>query len=226
MDGKRSIRSYVSRRGRLTDGQRRAIKELWPLLGLEPEDGRLDLDIVFRRRQRRILEIGFGNGESLAAMAAADRETDFLGVEVHDPGIGHLLLQVKQLELENIRVIRGDAIDLLQARIPNDSFDRIQIFFPDPWPKKRHHKRRLVRLDTAELLVSRIRDGGRLHVATDWLPYAEQVLEVLDNAPGVCNVAADKGFVARPKYRPVTNFERRALALGHEIWDIVFERTP
>lgn len=224
VDRKRSIRSFVSRRGRLTEGQRRAIEQLWPRFGVAAGDARLDLAIVFGRQRPRVLEIGFGNGESLAMMAAADPQTDFLGIEVHEPGIGHLLLRVEQLGLENLRVMRGDAIDLLKTRIPEHSLDRIQIFFPDPWPKRRHHKRRLVRPDTAELLVSKLKDGGRLHVATDWHPYARQMLQTLNGTLGICNVATDGGSVVRPDYRPLTKFERRGLALGHKVCDMVFER--
>ena len=224
-DRRRTIRSYASRPGRLTQGQRNAFERLWPRYGLEPVGSPLDLDALFERQRPRVLEIGFGNGESLVAMAAAHVDTDFLGVEVHSPGIGHCLLLLEQLALGNVRVLRGDALDLLLCGFDGPAFQRIQIYFPDPWPKKRHHKRRLVRQDTVDLLTSRLLSGGQLHLATDWQQYAEDMLRLLESSAELRNLAGKNQFSGPRGDRPVTKFERRGRQLGHGVWELLFERT-
>ncbi|ANB01689.1 tRNA (guanosine(46)-N7)-methyltransferase TrmB [Ectothiorhodospira sp. BSL-9] len=221
----RPIRSFVRREGRLTVGQQRALEFLWPRFGLEFTPEPLDLEALFGRRAPVTLEIGFGNGESLARMAADDPERDFIGVEVHRPGVGHLLQQVEDQDLTNVRVACHDAVEMLNRQIPPGSLDRIQIYFPDPWPKKRHHKRRLVQPAFVGLLASRLREGGILHLATDWEDYARHMLEVMQQAGDFTNQAAEGGFSPRPSYRPLTKFEQRGQRLGHDVWDLVYERT-
>jgi tRNA (guanine-N7-)-methyltransferase len=220
----RSIRSFVARAGRLTDGQRKAIDRLWPRIGVTQDGPLLDLDDLFGRHAQRILEIGFGNGESLAQMAFAEPASDFLGVEVHQPGIGHFLLLSEQMALDNVRVARADALDFLERRIARPAFHRVQIYFPDPWPKKRHHKRRLVRSDTIALLVSSLFSGGCLHLATDWQEYAESMLDLLEGCALLRNTAGPTCYAEQPAYRPLTKFEDRGRRLGHGVWELVFER--
>ncbi len=214
----------MRREGRLTAGQQRALDELWPRFGLEPEAGFLDLDAVFGRRAPRVLEIGFGNGESLAVMAKAAPETDFIGIEVHRPGVGRLLLLLEELGLENVRVFCADAVEVLEHCIPEGSLDAVHLFFPDPWHKKRHHKRRIVQPEFAERVRLRLTPGGRIHFATDWAEYAEHMLAVLSATEGLHNLSADGGYVPRPDYRPRTKFEQRGERLGHGVWDLVFEK--
>lgn len=218
----RPIRSFVRREGRLTVGQQRALELLWPRFGLEFTPEPLDLEALFGRRAPVTLEIGFGNGESLARMAADDPERDFIGVEVHRPGVGHLLQQVEDRGLTNVRVACHDAVEMLNRQVPPGGLDRIQIYFPDPWPKKRHHKRRLVQPDFVDLLATRLREGGILHLATDWEDYARHMLEVMQQAGAFTNQAADGGFSPRPSYRPLTKFEQRGQRLGHDVWDLVY----
>ena len=219
----RRIRSFVRREGRITPGQQRALQECWPRYGLEA-DARLDLAQVFGRDAPRTLEIGFGNGASLATMAAQQPQHDFIGIEVHRPGVGHLLQLIEEQGLGNVRVMREDAVQILQHCIVDDSLDRVLLFFPDPWHKKRHHKRRIVQPDFIELLPRKIRHGGRLHMATDWEDYAEHMLEVMSGSTAFRNCAETGDFVARPEYRPVTKFEQRGQRLGHGVWDLVYER--
>lgn len=194
---------------------------LWPRFGLAP-DAPLDAPAVFGRDHRRVLEIGFGNGESLAAMAEADPETDFIGVEVHRPGVGHLLMALEQGRLANVRVVCTDAVAWLNQCVPAASIDRVQVFFPDPWPKKRHHKRRLIQPAFVALLCERLRPGGVIHCATDWAPYAEHMLHVLSAEPRLRNTAAGNGYAVKPDYRPLTKFERRGFRIGHDSHDLVF----
>lgn len=223
-DHPRSIRSFVIRAGRITAAQQRALQELWPKYGLaftpEPLDGRT----LFGRDAPRTLEIGFGNGENLLALASAHPQRDFLGVEVHRPGVGRLLLALEARAVANVRVICHDAVEVLGQQIPPQSLEEILILFPDPWPKKRHHKRRLIQPPFAQLLQSRLTHGGVLRVATDWQPYALEILETLGAVPGLANLAAEGGFVARPAERAPTRFERRGERLGHEVWDLAFRR--
>jgi len=220
----RSIRSFVTRAGRITPAQQRALAELWPKYGIAFVPEPLDVSALFGRQAPRTLEIGFGNGENLLALAAAHPQRDFLGIEVHRPGVGRLLLALEARALTNVRVICHDAVEVLAQQIAPQSLDEILILFPDPWPKKRHHKRRLIQRPFAELAASRLAPRGVLRVATDWRPYALQILETLEAAPGLVNLAADGAFVTRPSERAPTRFELRGERLGHEVWDVAFRR--
>jgi tRNA (guanine-N7-)-methyltransferase len=219
---KRSIRSFVLRQGRVSNAQRRAFDALLPRYGIAFTARAQDLDAVFGRTAPKILEIGSGMGETTAAIAAAHPGSDYLAVEVHTPGVGSLLKRIAELELRNLRVVQHDAVEVLQEMIAPESLDGVHIFFPDPWPKKRHHKRRLLQPPFVALLASRLRRGGYLHVATDWEDYGRQILDVLSAEPALENTAG--GFAERPATRPVTKFEQRGLALGHRVWDAVFRR--
>lgn len=221
---RRAIRSFVMRAGRMTDAQKRGIDQGLPRFGLALEQGLLDLDQVFGRSAPRTLEIGFGMGHSLLEMAQAAPEQDFIGVEVHRPGVGSLLNGVLNAGLENVRVFDCDAIEVLDRCIPDASLDRLLLFFPDPWHKKKHNKRRIVQLEFAERVRRKLKPGGVLHMATDWEPYAEHMLEIMSAAPGYRNQAADGTYVPRPEERPSTKFERRGERLGHGVWDLKFER--
>jgi tRNA (guanine-N7-)-methyltransferase len=221
---RRSIRSYVVRAGRMTDGQQRAMAVLWPRFGVPYDVTPLDLDALFGRRARRVLEIGFGNGDHLASMAAANPDTDFLGVEVHPPGVGHLLQEVERLGLTNVRVIRHDAIEVLTHPLPPASLDELQLLFPDPWHKKRHHKRRIVQPAFLDLVAGRLKVGGVLRMATDWQPYAEHMLETLRADPRFVNLSVNGDYVARDESRAPTRFERRGERLGHAVFDFAFRR--
>jgi tRNA (guanine-N7-)-methyltransferase len=218
----RPIRSYMRREGRLTDAQQRALETLWARYGAEVPRPLLDLDALFGRSAPRILEIGFGNGESLVAMAQAQPEVDFLGIEVHRPGVGHLLLRAAALELRNVRVMCADAAETL-PRLSDAGFARIHVFFPDPWPKKRHHKRRLIQPGFVAALAQKLETGGYLHLATDWEDYARHMLTVLSACAGLRNTAAGD-FAPRPAQRPLTKFEQRGQRLGHGVWDFLFQR--
>jgi tRNA (guanine-N7-)-methyltransferase len=219
---KRTIRSFVLRQGRVSNAQRRAFDALLPRYGVPFAARAHDLDAVFGRRAPKILEIGSGMGETTAAIALAHPERDYLAVEVHTPGVGSLLKRIAELELRNVRVVQHDAVEVLQDMIAPGSLDGVHLFFPDPWPKKRHHKRRLVQAPFAALLASRLRPGGYFHVATDWEDYAGQILAVLSAEASLENAAP--GFAERGATRPVTKFEQRGLALGHRVWDVVFRR--
>jgi tRNA (guanine-N7-)-methyltransferase len=216
------IRSYVLRAGRVGPGQARALAEIGPQCMLPYQADLLDLDAVFGRVAPHILEIGFGMGEGLAEIAATHPENDYLGVEVHTPGVGALLKQVGERGLTNVRVIQHDAVEVLTRMLAPDSLAGIHIFFPDPWHKKRHHKRRLIQSPLVALLASRIQLGGYIHLATDWQDYAEQMLAVLGTEPLLRNTVAD--YAPRPTTRPLTKFEQRGIRLGHGVWDLVFGR--
>ncbi len=218
----RPIRSFVLRISRTSNAQRRAVDELLPRFGIEFAPAPIDLDLAFGRRSLRILEIGFGMGEVTAALAQAFPERDYLGIEVHTPGVGNLLKLLVEHDLANVRVVRHDAVEVLQQMIPPDTFDGVHVFFPDPWPKKRHHKRRLIQPAFVQLLASRIKPGGYLHLATDWEDYATQMLQVLAAEPLLAN--STDGFAPRPASRPLTKFETRGLNLGHEVRDLLFLR--
>ncbi|RPJ45357.1 MAG: tRNA (guanosine(46)-N7)-methyltransferase TrmB [Betaproteobacteria bacterium] len=218
------IRSYVLRQGRVSNAQRRAHDTLLPRYGLGFRDAVLDLDAVFGRIAPRILEIGCGMGETTVAIAAANPGTDYIGIEVHTPGVGSLLKQIDEGGLTNVRVIQHDAVAVLDAMIAPASLDGVHIFFPDPWPKKRQQKRRLIQPAFVALAASRLKPGGYLHAATDWQEYAEQMLAVLSAEPALANTAA--GYVERPAYRPQTKFESRGVKLGHGVWDMVFRKHP
>lgn len=219
---RRPIRSYVLRQGRVSKAQRRAHDALLPAFGIPFAREVVDLDAAFGRRAPRILEIGFGMGETTAAIAADRPGNDYLGIEVHTPGVGSLLKQIDERGLTNVRVIQHDAVEVLQYMIAPESLDGVHVFFPDPWPKKRHHKRRLIQPPFAALLAQRMKPGAYLHVATDWEEYAQHVLAVLGGEPALRNIA--EAYAARPKHRPLTKFERRGLELGHRVWNIVFQR--
>jgi tRNA (guanine-N7-)-methyltransferase len=221
---KRPIRSFVRRAGRLTPSQRRALDDLWPEWGVEFSPAALDLDALFGRRAPRVLEIGFGNGETLVLQAAEQPQQDFIGIEVHEPGVGHCLLALRDAGITNLRLIAHDAIDVLQAQIPPASLRRINLYFPDPWPKKRHHKRRILQPPFIELCAGRLVPGGSLHIATDWADYAEHIDDTMTAAAQfACAERREHDGVA-PLDRPVTKFERRGLGKGHRIWDWRFER--
>ena len=218
----RTIRSFVRREGRLTPGQQRAINELWAQFALDEGDDLLDLNQLFNRKAPKVIEIGFGNGASLAEMAKSKPDTDFLGIEVHRPGVGQLLNLIDKNGLSNLRVACTDAVELLKHRIADNSLDRLQLFFPDPWHKKRHHKRRIIQPDFVKLLA-KIKLGGHLHMATDWQHYAEQMLTDFSDNTNFKNCADDK-YIPRPDYRPLTKFEHRGQKLGHGIWDLLYKR--
>jgi len=218
----RAIRSYVLRQGRLTDAQRRASAELLPRFGIPYSREPLDLDRVFGRAAPKILEIGFGMGETTARIAAGHPGNDYLGIEVHAPGVGSLLQRIATPGLSNVRIIQHDAVEVLESMIAPACLDGVHVFFPDPWPKKRHHKRRLIQPPFVALLASRMKQGAYVHVATDWEDYAQQIMEVLSIEPLLANTA--DGYAPRPGQRPLTKFEDRGLKLGHGVWDLVFRR--
>jgi tRNA (guanine-N7-)-methyltransferase len=218
----RPIRSFVLRQGRMTTAQQRACDTLLPLYGLPFSPGPVDLEAVFGRRAPTILEVGFGMGETTAQIAAERPEQNFIGIEVHSPGVGSLLKQIADADLVNVRVIQHDAVEVVRNMIAPDSLHGVHIFFPDPWPKKRHHKRRLLQPAFVHELALRLDAEGYIHVATDWQDYAEQILEVFSQEAMLRNEAA--GFAPRPDYRPQTKFEARGVRLGHSVWDILFKR--
>jgi tRNA (guanine-N7-)-methyltransferase len=224
--GHRPIRSFVLRQGRMTAAQERAFATLWPKLGVDWAPGAaLDLQALFGNDRPVYLEIGFGNGEGLAAMAQRHPERSYLGVEVHGPGVGHLLLEIERRELANVRILRRDAVELLEWGLSAESLEGVYLFFPDPWPKKRHHKRRILNPAFVTLLARVIRPGGLFHAATDWEPYARQMLAVLESAGRYfANEAGPGAFSPRPEDRPLTRFERRGQRLGHGVRDLVFRR--
>jgi tRNA (guanine-N7-)-methyltransferase len=217
----RAVRSFVTRAGRITVGQERALAKLWPRFGVEFAAQPLDLEVLFGRAAHRVLEIGFGNGEHLSELARSHPECDYLGIEVHRPGVGHLLLALEAHALTNVRIVCHDAVEVLESQIPARALDEVLILFPDPWPKKRHHKRRLIQIPFVALLCERLKAGGVLRLTTDWQPYAEQMLEVLDAEPRLANVAMNERFMPRPE-RIRTRFERRGERLGHGVWDLAY----
>ncbi|MBA4175737.1 MAG: tRNA (guanosine(46)-N7)-methyltransferase TrmB [Leptothrix sp. (in: Bacteria)] len=225
--GHRPMRSFVLRAGRLGTGQQRALEQLGPRYVLPYTAQRLDLDAVFGRRAPRVLEIGFGMGGATAQVAAALPGTDFIGVEVHTPGVGALLRLIGDGGLTNLRLVQHDAVEVLAYMLAPGSLAGAHLWFPDPWHKKRHNKRRLVQPGFVAQLVTRLAPGGYLHCATDWQPYAEQMLEVLAAEPRLANTAGDaSGYAPRPDWRPLTKFEQRGIQLGHGVWDLVFTRRP
>ena len=219
---RRGIKSFVLRAGRVGPGQQRALDELAPRFCVEYSAQPIALSDVFGNTHPVVLEIGFGMGETTAQIAAARPDTNFLGCEVHLPGVGALLKRIGEQGLQNLRIVRHDAVEVLQHMIAPSSLAGAHVFFPDPWHKKKHHKRRLIQPALVALLASRIAPGGYLHCATDWQDYAEQMLAVLSAEPQLRNTAVD--YAPRPDYRPLTKFEQRGLRLGHGVWDLVFER--
>jgi len=223
---RRGIKSYVLRAGRMTAAQERGLNDVWPKWGLTLADGRQDLEQLFGRKAPCVVEIGFGMGKSLVEQAETHPETNFIGIEVHAPGVGKLLDEADKRGLTNLRVYREDALAVLADCLPEASIDTLQLFFPDPWPKKKHHKRRIVQLPFVELVRSRLEPGGKLHMATDWQAYAEFMAEVMAEAPGYTNTAPAETtpFVERPGFRPLTKFEQRGERLGHGVWDLIYRR--
>jgi tRNA (guanine-N7-)-methyltransferase len=219
----RRIRSFVLRQGRVTKGQERALATQWPKYGVEYGLQGVDLDALFGRKDRKkILEIGFGMGETTAKIAQTLPDCDFLAAEVHTPGVGALLKLIEELALTNIRIVQHDVVEVLHNMLGDNSLDGVHIFFPDPWHKKRHHKRRLIQAEFVKLLCFKLKTGGYLHVATDWQEYAEWVLEVLNAESQLQNTASE--YAEKPNYRPLTKFENRGIKLGHGVWDMVFTR--
>ncbi|CAA0080207.1 tRNA (guanine-N(7)-)-methyltransferase [Zhongshania aliphaticivorans] len=221
----RRIKSFVLRTGRMTDGQRRAYDINLAKLGLERENGMQDFATVFGREAPVVLEIGFGMGDSLAEMAMKNPEHDYIGVEVHTPGVGRLMYLVQEAGLNNVRTYCDDAVEVLAQCIPDNSLSRVQIYFPDPWHKTKHHKRRLIQLPFVEALRSKLKLGGVVHLATDWENYAEHMMAVMSDAEGYSNMAGEQNYSPRPDYRPITKFEKRGERLGHGVWDLLFSKT-
>lgn len=220
---RRTIRSFVKREGRLTPAQQRAIDQLWPKYAIDATDASIDLDALFGRQAPKVIEIGFGNGASLAEMAKNQPDHDFLGIEVHRPGVGQLLNQIEQDQIKNLRVACTDAVELLKHSIADNALARLQLYFPDPWHKKRHHKRRIIQPEFVQLLAKKIKADGHLHMATDWEHYAVQMLADVSENKDFHN-CADTDYIPRPDYRPLTKFEQRGHSLGHGVWDLLFKR--
>jgi tRNA (guanine-N7-)-methyltransferase len=224
MQTQRQIRSFVLRAGRMTPGQERALKELWPTYGLDLGDDPMDLEAIFGRRAPRCLEIGFGVGEVIGSLAETHPDIDYVGIEVHRPGVGRLLLRAERAGTRNLRVICHDAVEVLKHGLQNDSFDEILVFFPDPWHKKRHHKRRLIEPSFVASAAAKLRPGGVLRLATDWRDYAEHMLSVCNADPDLASLSTDRTYVARPDFRPPTRFETRGRRLGHGVWDLAYAK--
>lgn len=218
---KRTIRSFVLRQGRLTKGQEQALTHLWPIFGIDYQSG---TNIEFNHSQPTVLEIGFGMGASLVEMAKAAPNKNFLGIEVHKPGVGACLMAIEDNQLSNLKVMCHDAVEVLENMIPDNSLDKVQIFFPDPWHKARHNKRRIIQPEFVNLISQKLKSGGILHLATDWQHYAEHMLEVLSNADAFTNLSPTNDYVPRPEDRPITKFEKRGQNLGHGVWDLQFIR--
>jgi tRNA (guanine-N7-)-methyltransferase len=222
--GQRQVRSFVLRQGRLTQGQERALDEQWPRFGLDYNGSVRDFDAAFGRKAPLVLEIGFGNGEQLLFAAQNEPEKNLVGLEVHAPGVGRLLQGAAELGVDHLKAYCHDAVEVLHHEVADASVDEVRIYFPDPWHKKRHHKRRLVQPDFVALLARKLKHGGLLHLATDWEDYARQMLEVCDAEPRLRNRAGPGGTVERPQWRRQTHFETRGLKLGHGVWDLLYDR--
>ncbi|AZI52218.1 tRNA (guanosine(46)-N7)-methyltransferase TrmB [Pantoea agglomerans] len=220
----RRIRSFVRRQGRLTKGQQQALDTLWPVMGVEYQSEPVDLPALFGREAPVTLEIGFGMGASLVTMAQNTPHQNFLGIEVHAPGVGACLAAAKEADVQNLRVMCHDAVEVLEKMIPDNSLRMVQLFFPDPWHKARHNKRRIVQVPFAELVMRKLKLGGVFHMATDWEAYAEHMLEVMNSIDGYRNQSEQQNYVPRPETRPLTKFEQRGQRLGHGVWDLMFER--
>ena len=220
----RRIRSFVLREGRLTKGQQRSLDLFWPTMGLEYQATPYDMKAVFGREADLVLEIGFGMGKSLVQMAKAAPDKDFIGIEVHKPGVGACLGEAETEGVKNLRLFEHDAIEILHDSIADNSLSTVQLFFPDPWHKKRHHKRRIVQAEFAQLLRRKLKVGGVFHMATDWENYAEHMLEVMTAAEGYSNLSETNDYVPRPEHRPLTKFENRGVNLGHGVWDLMFRK--
>lgn len=221
----RRIKSFVLRIGRLTKGQQIAMDTLWPTYGLHIKDGSINGGAIFGSEETPlVLEIGFGMGDSLVTMAKNEPEKGFIGIEVHTPGVGAMLIHMREQGVDNIRTYNEDAVEVLDRCIPDNSLERVQIYFPDPWHKRRHNKRRIVQIEFIQQLRKKLRLGGKIHLATDWEDYAKHMLKVMLSSEGFTNTAADNTYIPRPDYRPLTKFEQRGLRLGHGVWDLVFEK--
>lgn len=221
----RKIRSFVRREGRMTPGQASAYESMMPLYGFEYQKQRLDLVELFGNDNPVSLEIGFGMGASLAEQAKRYPERNFIGIEVHRPGVGSLLVRMKEYQLSNIRVISHDAVEVLEDMLADDCLELLQLFFPDPWHKKKHHKRRILNAPFSQLVRSKIKPGGHFHMATDWQNYAEQMLEVMTESPGWVNCSESNDYIPQPENRPITKFQKRGEGLGHGVWDLMFQKT-
>lgn len=219
------IKSFVIRAGRTTESQQKGWTSGFPLHGFQLSDKNFDWDQSFDVLGRRVLEIGFGMGDSLVAMADQNPKDRYLGIEVHTPGVGKLLSEVDKRGIKNLKVFAEDAVQVLESAIPPQSIDLLQIFFPDPWHKKRHHKRRLIQPEFVDLMIGCLSAGGQVHLATDWQPYAEHMMEVLSSNTALTNTAGVGNYIPRPESRPETKFERRGQRLGHGVWDLMFEKT-
>lgn len=223
-EGHRQVRSFVLRQGRFSPAQQRAFEQQWSRFGIDYLGQPRDFDAVFGRHAPRVLEIGFGNGEALRFAAQHDRQRDLIGIEVHAPGVGRLLNALAADDAKNVRLYHHDAVEVLANEVADGSLDEVRIYFPDPWHKKRHNKRRLVQPEFAALLVRKLAPTGRLHLATDWHDYAEQMWDVLDATDGIVNRAGERGSIPRPDWRPQTHFETRGQKLGHGVWDLIYDR--
>jgi len=222
--GERKIRSFVLRQGRFSEAQQRAFAQHWPRFGVDFHRSVRDLNALFARDAPKVLEIGFGNGEALRWAAQQDASRDYLGIEVHAPGVGRLLNALADDGSDHVRIYHHDAVEVLQHEIKDGAFEQIRIWFPDPWHKKRHHKRRLIQPEFVALLARKLHVGGMLHLATDWEAYAEHMWDVLDAAPEFRNQAGPRGYVPRPPWRVDTHFERRGVKRGHGVWDLLYTR--
>lgn len=222
----RTIRSFVRRTGRLTPSQQKALRELWPEYGVENTVEQLDFAALFGRRSDVVLEVGFGNGETLVQQAADNPGKDFIGIEVHEPGVGHAMLKARDAGIGNLKLIMHDAIDVLTQQVPDGSLARVNLYFPDPWPKKRHHKRRIVQHDFLRLITDRLRENGVLNIATDWANYAEHIDTIIAESDRVTCVERREHDGEQPLDRPRTKFEQRGLKKGHRIWDWSLAKTP
>ncbi|CAG0878789.1 unnamed protein product [Cyprideis torosa] len=221
----RSIRSFVVRNGRITQGQQRAFDENWLTFGIEYTQSHIDWSAEFGRDAPLWIEIGFGNGIQTAHMAELYPQTNFVGIEIHMPGVGRLLSQIQERQLKNLRIIRHDAVEVLQNCVSDEQAERILLFFPDPWPKKKHHKRRIVQADFTKLVSQKLKTGGYFHLATDWEEYALHMLETIGAEKDLENQSTDNTFIPPPEYRLITKFEKRGLKRGHEVWDLLFRKS-
>ena len=218
----RKIQSFVRRSGRLTEGQKSGLNELWSDFGIDLPEGKIDLTLLFAKQQPTVLEIGFGNGDSLLEMAINTPNQNFLGIEVYEAGVGRLINEANKHQLTNLKIIKADAVEVLKYHIKDNSFETFQLFFPDPWHKKKHHKRRIVQTDFLNLISNKLQNSGTIHMATDWENYAEHMMETLEKHPHFKNTMGAHKYSLRPKHRPITKFERRGERLGHGVWDLIF----
>ena len=218
----RKIQSFVRRSGRLSKAQSTGLNELWPTYGVNLDNKTINLDELFNKPQSVTLEIGFGNGDSLLEMALQQPQNNFLGIEVYEAGIGRLINEANKKQISNLKIIKGDAVEILEGNIEDDSISCLQLFFPDPWHKKKHHKRRIIQTSFLDILKNKLINGGIVHIATDWEDYAEHIMETMENHPDFKNTAGDHIYSTRPKHRPLTKFENRGQKLGYGVWDIIF----